>query len=185
MSPLTRIWILGGSTPTVVSIRANGMYDPEVNIGGHQPLNFDQMCAVYNHWTVIGSRIKWTVTPIYGDGNAHFYATTYLNDDATLSAASIYDLAEQNGVHPVSFPAMENQASVKRFFQKFSARRQFGKGNLNNSLTRGSVSADPTEQSIFQLVLQGSPSNPNIAVDVLAEVEYIAVWNEPKEIPQS
>lgn len=177
--------IVGGSAPAVISIRANGMYDPEVALGGHQPLNFDQMCAVYNHWTVIGSRIKWTLTQTEGDLNAHLYATTYLNDDANLSAASIYALAEQNGTRTHSFPAGQYSPQPKRFFQKFSARRQFGKGSLNNSLTRGSVSSDPTEQSIFQLVMQGAPGSPDIRVDVLIEVEYIAVWNEPKEIPQS
>lgn len=36
--------------------RANGMYDPEVAVGGHQPFGFDQLMGQYHHFTVIKSK---------------------------------------------------------------------------------------------------------------------------------
>ena len=37
--------------------RANGIYDPDVNIGGHQPMNRDIYAAVYNRYCVLGAKL--------------------------------------------------------------------------------------------------------------------------------
>ena len=38
----------------------NCLYDPYLALGGGQPLYFDQLSAIYNHYTVMRSRIKVT-----------------------------------------------------------------------------------------------------------------------------
>ncbi len=35
--------------------RANGLYDPDVAVGGHQPYGFDQLMALYTDWVVLSS----------------------------------------------------------------------------------------------------------------------------------
>lgn len=190
---MTHRYVTNYATQTVTSagaainILANGMYDPEPALGGHQPLCFDQMCAIYDQWTVIGSRIKWTVTRNGGDPGAPLFICTYLNDDNTTTSPSVFALAEQNRARvivdaPGDAAYGNTRAHVLR--QKFSAKRMFGKGSLTNSLLQGTATADPSEIATFQLhFLTTTPNTVN--VNVLVEVEYIAVWTEAKEIAQS
>ena len=37
-------------------VRANGLYDPQVSTGGHQPRGFDEFMTTYDMYTVHGSR---------------------------------------------------------------------------------------------------------------------------------
>ena len=41
------------------------MFHPDKSSVGHQPMYFDQLQAIYDHFTVINSRIK--VTPFYSE----------------------------------------------------------------------------------------------------------------------
>lgn len=41
----------------------NGMYDPNVAVGGHQPYGFDQMLNYYKYATVLGSKITAEFMP--------------------------------------------------------------------------------------------------------------------------
>lgn len=37
---------------------ANGVFDPSITTGGHQPRGFDQLMSLYDHCVVIGSKIE-------------------------------------------------------------------------------------------------------------------------------
>lgn len=60
---------------------ANGLYDPDITGVGHQPIGFDQLMQLYDHYTVVGAKCRAyftnvdTVNPYFGaiavrDGNA-------------------------------------------------------------------------------------------------------------------
>jgi len=49
--------VSSAGVPQFQRFRANGMYDPNQTAGGHQPLFYDQMSVLYNHWKVIGARL--------------------------------------------------------------------------------------------------------------------------------
>lgn len=168
------------STQFNVNIRCNGMFDPEAALGGGQPIFFDQMSALYNHYQVIGSRIKWTINRQSGATNAPLILSTFINDDTTTAAIGVYAISDQYKAKLRTMPATTDRPLV--LFQNWSLRKRLGNSTLNNFLVRGSPSADPAEQSIFTLVLQtaGSPP-PNTTVTITFEVEYIAVWTELKE----
>ena len=50
----------GLGTAGHISLRANGLFDPYVPVGGHQPYSFDQYMEFYNRYTVLGSKITVT-----------------------------------------------------------------------------------------------------------------------------
>lgn len=179
------------STPSVASYngyqyRANGMFDPRVGTGGHQPLGYDQMVALYNHWTVIGSRIRFKIVRDKSTDSRVIQACTYLDDDSTLPPT--YEaLLEQNRLRSVVMGSATSTGEGERFItlsNKFSARKQFGTGALSKDSLQGSATADPTEQSYFVLAVT-SPSSVAQSLIVQVEIEYIAVWTEVKDITQS
>jgi len=44
------------------AMRGNGIYDPDAQLGGNQPLYFDQLMGIYNNWIVSRSRLKIRIT---------------------------------------------------------------------------------------------------------------------------
>ena len=48
--------------------RCNGMYDPRVALGGHQPMYFGRMGATYDHYVVTGATIR--IDSVVVDSNA-------------------------------------------------------------------------------------------------------------------
>jgi len=81
-----------GSTATY-RFRANDLYDPDFETGGHQPRGFDQWMAFYNHFTVIGSMIK--VTFMSSSTTAASYVMIKLDDDSTLTDSTAQGNLEQ------------------------------------------------------------------------------------------
>eukprot|EP01045_Picozoa_sp_COSAG04_P042478 COSAG04_NODE_13438_length_606_cov_0.792899_2_plen_75_part_01 len=48
------------STLSSFAYLANGLFDPDTSLGGHQPRGFDGFMEVYKKFTVKGSRISVT-----------------------------------------------------------------------------------------------------------------------------
>lgn len=161
--------------------RCNGMYDPDASLGGHQPLYFDQMSALYDHFCVIGSKITYYFSHSV-TGNLLVQVTSYINDDITLSVTNPDTLAEQVGSKTIIIPAGSNNRF--KMVQNWSAKKFFGKSVLGNKALTGTPSADPVEQSIWVLSAN-QPGGGNANIDVQIEIEYIAIWSELKEISGS
>lgn len=159
---------------------ANGMFDPNITSGGHQPLYFDQMSALYNHYTVIGSSYKITIVA----PETNLYVASFIEDNDTLVGTSVDAIAEQTQAKKRTFLS----SSVKPLIMnlKWSAKKFFGGSILGNGNLQGTPASNPAEQSYFITVVQsdvipGTGYNLNFTV----EVRYIAVWKELKDIASS
>lgn len=162
-------------------ISCNGMYQPD-QVGGHQPLYFDQMTALYDHYTVIGSKIKITVTPKAANEDACFVGC-YLDDDTTTTNISgISVLNEQTSGKIRLIPPNSNNCVY--FTRKWGAKKTFGGSVLGNDNLQGNVSGNPAEQTWYALAVQ-SASAVDSTVIVNIEVSYIAVWDELRDMAAS
>lgn len=158
----------------------NGMYDPNVTGGGHQPLYFDQFVALYNHYTVIGSKITFKIA----QNNVNQFTTKvalWINDDST-TVPTYEALSEQAGSKELIVPAGSTDVYTRTL--QWSAKKSFGGAILGNALFRGNATSNPTEQSVFQISAY-QPSAAAIALDVDVTIEYIAVWTELKDMTSS
>lgn len=164
------------------NFRANGMFDPNQTGTGHQPLYFDQMTAIYDHYTVIGSIIR-----------VHFVSAStqtlpmivgiMKNDDTTTTPTAAGTLCEESGTVSRLLPA--DDSTVFSLTQKFSAKGTFGGSALSNDNLQGTASADPTEQTIYTLFAQTVDGAGTSTCYTWTEIEYIAVWEELKDIATS
>jgi len=164
---------------------ANGMYDPNITGTGHQPTYFDQMSALYNHYTVIGSKIKVRVTPVATNEDVS-YVGMYLDDDTTTT--NIIDtstLGEATKGTVRQIPPNSNNSYY--FSGKWSAKKTFGGSILGNDNLQGNIAANPTEQSYWVLASQagGGLAAVDTSVQCYIEISYIAVWEELKQVAQS
>lgn len=159
---------------------ANGMFDPNPAVGGHQPMYFDNLSAVYDHYTVIGSMCKLTFIPTTASPPAG-YVGVFIDDDNAMTATSINEVMEQTTGQFKACAVGNNEPSV--FILKWSAKRFFSKDPLANTSLQGTSAANPTEQSYFVAAAQANGAS-TCAWTVTAEISYIAVWAEAKEQAQ-
>lgn len=172
-----------GSGTQQYRFRANGMYDPDQTGTGLQPLYFDQMSAIYNHFTVIASHIKVTSIPAGTTVEDPFRIALWINDDTTTTPTDFRNLVEQtSAVTSLTTGLNPTPVTLERWW---NLSRCFG-GRVGESRFTGSGSADPTEQSIFEIAviaMDGGVSNVTVYHDV--EIEYTVVWSELKDIAGS
>lgn len=162
----------------------NGMYDPNVSGTGHQPLYFDQVGAMYNHYTVIGSKITVTFSNQTGVDNNNRPCTVgiLVTDDGTITGT--VDTLKENGYARWKWTGSlgYEKAIVTN---KWSAKKTFGGSIMGNDQLQGTPNVNPTEQSYYTLFVSSEQSA--IASSIVADVSitYIAVWDELKEVASS
>lgn len=160
---------------------ANSMYDPNNTGVGHQPLFFDQMAALYNHYHVIGAKLTCTFIPKASAGIAMGVGVV-INDDASPAYTSISNLGEQSrGQTRVIAPSSNTPVKI---VSKYSAKKMYGGSILGNVNLQGTASANPTELAYWDVVAQAYASGTS-AVTVRIQIEYIAVWSEVKDVAES
>lgn len=160
---------------------ANGMYDPNITGVGHQPLYYDQLTLIYNHYTVLRSRFK--ITPgVPTDRPSSCSAVIYIDDDTTVHS-NIDTAAEMPSATKIvtwNPPA----SNIPTLYKAWSAVDTFGPNPMANDNLQGSTSANPTEQSYFTFVFFQSGTE-TFGFTAVVEIEYDVVWDELKTIASS
>lgn len=167
------------------NFRANGMFDPNQTGTGHQPMYYDQMTAIYNHWTVVKSKISIQLFDNTNGLTAYVASTfgCYIEDDTTITPGSINAMCEQS---TAVWRMTSNQGQPLRISKKWDAVQAFGPNPQANDDLQGTATADPTEQQHFLFFYQP------IAIGVsttfayaLVTIEYDAIWEELRNIDSS
>lgn len=162
------------------SYRCNGMFDPDYTSTGHQPLYFDQLAALYNHFTVTASKI--TVKFLAGTANSAvpLLVAMYVNDDTSVTPANLYNQAEQSTARFGMVPVQGNGTLV--LTSKWSAKENFGPGVISDPNLQGTSAADPTEQQLWSIQYQSADLAATSTCYAQITIEYDAVWQELKDI---
>jgi hypothetical protein len=150
---------------------ANGMYDPDLTSTGHQPLYFDQMATIYDHFTVFRSHIKLEVLP-----DAKCYVVLLPYDGGSLPGTQS-EAAEQVGARSALVTNLVTRPQVLQV--GWSAKDYFGGDIFDNDNLQGNGSANPTEQSRFLIRLTGA-GGAGASAFCRATIDYEAVWDELK-----
>lgn len=175
---------------TVKEYRANGMYDPEFAVGGHQPYGFDQLMSQYNHFTVLKATFDVENQNVqYADTMMLIPALTA--DSGTLAAA--YAAGGINGLTelPIAGQTLalntygaDTRGRQRRTRLRFDAAKFFGKKAwdlIGEDRFQGDINADPPEQAFFGFALY-NPLNTalNHTYPITVTITYYACLTEPK-----
>ncbi len=167
--------------------RANGMFDPDLTGGGHQPKAFDQWMVFYDRFTVIGAKIKVTyATTTTTAATGNIICGLYLNSDTVSSTVSTFLLEEKLNKSVVIGP-IDGGKPMATLRSTFSAPKFFGRKNMIGDIDfSGDTSTDPGELAFFQIWVAalGLADNPG-PVDMIVEINYLAVLTERKTLAQS
>lgn len=167
----------------VQQFACNGLYDPDLTNAGHQPLYFDQLTPIYDHYCVIGSKIKCKLIPNSATAGVSFCATLFVNDDGTVTPTALSGIIEQDtGKSVITGGVSPNEVNLT---SKWSARKYFGKNVLSNTDLQGTSTTNPNELSYYSLIIQAVDLASTVTCACIFEIEYIAIWKELKDIAQS
>lgn len=160
--------------------KINGMWDTNTSGGGHQPMYFDQIGALYNYYVVVGAIARVQFVP-----NAANTVPTlvgcYFNDNTTNPAlsgileqnTSKFKLSAYGGLDPIVFT------------MKWSAKKYFGRNVIDDSDLRGTPSSDPSEITYLSLFTDASQSVTAAGWTACVTIEFTAIWKELIDIASS
>lgn len=160
----------------------NGMFDPDITGVGHQPMYFDQLAAIYNHYTVVVSKITVQASPRPSNTLPVAFGI-YLNDDSTIAYSDINSFCETSSA---VWTYVSPSSDSVRLSKKFKAAEHFGPNVIGDPNLQGTSGANPTEvmnYTVFVTAPAGTASTERL--DCIITIEYTAVWQELKEIAAS
>ncbi len=166
-----------GSASDVRQFTCNGLYDPNISGTGHQPLYFDQLSAIYNHYTVFRSWCTYRVVVT----SVPCLVSHYIEDDTSVSTGS------QSAEMSSAVVTTHSNLAVKPTLltRMWNAKEYFGGDIFDNDDLQGSASANPAEQMYFTFNVTAIDGVSTPSYSVLVEIHYEAVWDELKTISQS
>lgn len=171
---------LAGS-PAVYIFSANGLYDSNVTGVGHQPLGFDQMMAMYDHSTVIASKINVSFQNTDPNNACVVAITAQDNNVATLTAAEII---ENGHTRWTTIGTKGSGKEITNLGMKCNPNKYLSISNpLSDSTVKNSIVSNPAEQ-VYYLVYAFPNTSGVDATDVLCTVtiDYTVILTEPKKL---
>jgi hypothetical protein len=166
---------LGAGSVSTRQFSCNGLFDPDITSTGHQPCYFDNLTAIYDHYTVFSSRVKFTLLSLTGTG---INASLYVDDDTTTTTFAAQSAEQGTGVSLMQVLT----TPAKSLTMTWDAKQYFGGDIFDNDNLQGTASANPTEQSYFTLTVTDL-TGIAWSYYLLVELEYDAIWDELKTQP--
>lgn len=167
--------------PAVHVFSCNGIYDTDITGTGHQPRGFDEISALYDHYTVVGAKLTATFT--VNTLAADVICGIAQKDDAVVYTA-INNYMESRNVK--SRGLIVGQGPLVTLISKASPKKFLGRpGILTEDNLRGSISANPAEQMYFH-IFAGPLTTDNVGtMDVSIVIDFLVVFTEPRNPGQS
>lgn len=161
--------------------RANTCYDPNVTGAGHQPRGFDQLMALYDHGTVIGSKID---VGVFNTNATAVTAAVSLRDEGTPSVT--YDDILEVATCSWTIVSSLTASGVANLTQTCSPKNFLGRPNLmSEDDLRFSRSNDCTEQAFYHVYFGPTDGGFDLgAVHCHVRIEYTVILSEPR-LPSS
>jgi len=162
---------------------ANGIYDPNITGAGHQPYGVDTMFTMYDHGTVVGSKIR-VDTISNGQTSAYWLGVALRDASAGLGGSAIEVVKEQPGTQwrLANYGSSARPCSVSKTFsmKKFFAGSCFGEDIYQNT-----AAANPTDQAYYHVMVAPTDGSDLAAQYFTVTIDYYVVFTEPKILAQS
>lgn len=162
---------------------ANGLFDPDITGTGHQPIGFDQMMAVYEHYTVIRSKITCT---FINNSDDPVRVAIMLSPDSTILTDTSRIM--ENGL--IKTAVMDSKDGTGQRITTLTLdcdiKKQMGRKSykdlLDDENLRGDSAANPVEQTYFIVLTWGAfaASDANVLYD--CSISYDSIYTEPRKL---
>lgn len=159
---------------------ANSLFDPNRTGGGHQPLKFDQIMAMYDKYHVTGAKIIVKALNL-SSTEPVIVGVRLLNDNTSTS--SVAEIIENGkGKHCILAPAGQD-GSTATLVETFSARKFFGVSNpLDEDTIQGNQTNSPSNEAFFDVFVHETNSLAIPTVRFIATIQFVSHFTERKNL---
>lgn len=155
---------------------ANGLFDPNITGGGHQPVGFDELSEIYTEYVVVGS----TITLRAVNQNAGYGLLTLSLYRSAATIANI-DLSIENGncVTTTVGPTGSGQE-----IKSLNYYCDMNKESLHKDITQeesfaGTQNANPAEGRFYVITLAPFDNAADLgAMNFRVEINYDVIWRD-------
>lgn len=158
------------------------LYDPDTTGGGHQPIGYDQLMLMYDHYTVIGARAKITATNTDPVNTQRLVC--HIQDSLTPHT-NMEEVMENGNVKYVFLGASDSGSATKTTVIPFSPKRFFGRSPMDGDKFQGTIASSPAEGAFLHISAGPLTTVSASPVTFMIEMEYTAILTEPKVLGQS
>jgi len=170
----TRSLVQSSATSDTYVFSATSIFDPNVSGTGHYPYGYTQWASIYNHYKVLGSKIKVTATGIPGTQSGNIFAIK-LDDDASIST-SMNTIMESNDA---KYKLMVGQSAPTYLTKTYSMKKVFPDKPDTLKATFG---GNPSEQQYYVLAVRSADGVAALGTIVLqVQIDYIVQVSERKD----
>ncbi len=166
----------GAGAAAVFVFSANGMADPSTVHGATQPRGFNELGLLYASNYVVKAHIKASFVNLSVASDDTYVVGISLRDTSTTST-SIRDNIEARVSTYKSMGPEDGHTSVSLWAYPANFLG-FPKGQNEEDL-KGTVTANPINEALFQVFAIGAGSANPGALDMNVEIEYYAIWTRP------
>lgn len=178
-----------GGAPSVREFRTNSLYDPDLTGVGTQPRGFDELSALYQKYLVLGSKITCQWVSITGTSITGYVYGIALRDLGN-ALGGFYDYIENGNCKYVvaepttkSSPIIQYGYSPKKYHGLTNIRDDGAYGGLTGNLGTGS---DPSKGASWHVWAQPADESTDVGpMRVIVQIEYTALFTDPKKLVQS
>lgn len=179
-----------GGVPVYHVFRANGIFDPDFTGVGHQPRGFDEWMAVYQHYTVVGSKCTMRWLPSSATSKVPSAYGVAVTDTTTFPHTSLSDVIEsvEGGQtwRSAGGIGMASKGSTPVITRKFSAKKFFGTRDIiGEAGYKGTDAANPIEDANFIVWATGCAAAEPDALCYQVTIDYVAVLTERRGLDAS
>lgn len=166
----------GIGTSTQYLFSANGCYDPNTTGTGTQPRGFDQLMALYDHGTCIGSKIDVG----FYNPNATAQIVAVSVRDTVVTVANFKDMLEQPSCVWSMLPANDG-GGVCNLTMAVNPTKFLGRASpLSDDALQFSASNNPAEECYYVIATGDAPGGDPAAIVVSVRITYTCILHEPK-----
>jgi len=158
------------------------LYDPDSTGIGHQPIGFDQIMPMYDHYTVIGARARVTFSntdPL----NAQT-VLLQLKDSIALST-NMSETIENGMTRYTTLSPLGSAKDTQTLTMNFSSKKFFSRNPLASDKNQGTISSGPNEGAFLHVTVAPLESVNSLQVNFTILIEFIAILTEPRQLAQS
>lgn len=154
----------------------SSLYDPDATGTGHQPIGFDQLITMYDHYTVTSATVRVQFSTV--DANNAQIVILSLQDKlaTTTNAGTVIE----NGrcVYSVLGPRGGNRQVVE-LTMNVDHSAFFARSVLNGDKYMGGSTYSPTEQCYLHVGIMGVTGADTAGASFTTEIVYHAKFSEP------
>lgn len=155
----------------------NSLFDPDNTGVGHQPMYFDQLMVLYNHYKVVKSKLSVVATSTVATPSI---AVLYRDDDG-VGATSLNSAVETaNAKH-----APYCLSTYARLSMNYDAAAVFGSAWQNQDSLIGSIAASPAELSTVQMTMAAADQATSVLTLCSWKIVFDVIFTELKTVAGS